>query len=170
MGSSLVQLLSLGLIILASGMTGSLSVAQEQPIPAEVAPLGKPLPASGGPGTARAVVHGEYVYESNDYVFHQPVNYDREIFEITPGRRGQAVFVKGAVVKTVELNFKLTMMSPSQPGVYYWVYRESNSPRLWAFQTSLSSYYGYGIFVNDTGNPFTMRDWNLYDFSRRSPE
>ena len=76
----------------------------------------------------------------------------------------------GAAVTTVDLEFKLTMPSPTQPGVFYWVFREVNGPKLWAFQADCPSYYGYGIFVNETGNPFSLCDWKIYDYSRRAPD
>jgi hypothetical protein len=151
-------------------ITGPASMAQGQAAPAEQAPPGIRVTVNDDAGTARPAFRGEYLYESMGYVFHKAANYDREFFEITPGHHGQAIFVKGAAAATVDLEFKLTMLSPSQPGVYYWIFRERNRERLWAIQANSPSVYGYGIFVNDSGNPFSIRDWVVYDFSRRSPE
>jgi hypothetical protein len=150
--------------------TGPASMAQGQAAPPEQAPPGVRVTVIGEAPTARPTFRGEYLYESMGYVFHKAANYDREFFEITPGHSGQAIFVKGAAAATVDLEFKLTMLSPTQPGVFYWIFRERNRERLWAVQANSPSVYGYGIFVNDSGNPFSIRDWVVYDFSRRSPE
>ena len=155
---------------LALGATSTVSIAQNQPEPAvEKAPLGRVITVNDAAGAAQRVFRGEYLYESNGYVVHQPVNHDREFFELTPGQRGQAIFVSGTVTTTVDLEFKLTMLSPTRPGVFYWIFRQANGQRLWAFQTDSTSIYGYGIFVNDSGKPFSIRDWVAHDWSRRSP-
>ena len=77
----------------------------------EAAPPGTRMAANGETAQHRQAFHGEYLYEASGFVFHQPVNDDREFFEITPGHRGQAIFLKGAAAKTVELEFKLTMLT-----------------------------------------------------------
>lgn len=170
MGSALARVYQFCLALFAMGMTCTFSMAQSQQGTVEMAPPAPAKTGNGGAGSVKAAFHGEYLYESCGYVIHQPVNRDREFFEITPGNRGQAIFVNGAVAQTVDLEFVLTMLSPTQPGVSYWVFRESNSPRLWAFQADCPSFYGYGIFVNGSGNPFSIRDWALHDYSRRSPD
>jgi hypothetical protein len=127
-------------------------------------------PAPVAVARPNGALHGEYLYESAGYVIHKPVNYDREFFEITPEHRGQAIFIHGAVAATVDLKFHVIIWSPTQPGVFYWVFKEEQSTRMWAFQANGPSAYGYGIFANDSGNPFSFRDWLFYDYSRRTPE
>jgi hypothetical protein len=159
------------LVGLALGVTSAVSTAQNQPDPGvEQAPLGTVVPVKADPVLVQQVFRGEFLYESKGYVFHKPVNFDREFFEFTPGQRGLAIFLKDKIVITVDLEFKLTMLSPTQHDVFYWIFTESRSKRLWAFQANSPSMYGYSIFVNDSGNPFSIRDWIVHDLSRRSPE
>ena len=170
MGLACARLFQVCLAVSVMVTAGPASMAQGQAAPAEQAPPGVRVTVIGDAPTGRPTFRGEYLYELMGYVSHKPVNYDREFIEITPGHHGQAIFLKGALATTVDLEFKLTMLSPTQPGVYYWIFRESARNRLWAFQANQPSIYGYGVFVNDSGNPFSFHDWTRYDFSRRSPE
>jgi hypothetical protein len=135
-------------VVLALGMAGTLSSAED------------------GTGMVGPAEDDTFVYLSKGYVAHN----ERETFEIVPGGRGRAVFVNGAVATTLELEFKLTMLSSTDPGVGYWVFKESKTKRLWAFQADGPSFYGYVIYVNETGDTFDSRAWKLYDFSRRYTE
>jgi hypothetical protein len=165
-GSVFTRLVQFSLLVWALGMTSTSSIAQNPRATVETAPPGKPLSTNGQAAGARSPFHGEYLYASKGYVDH--TDHDRAYFEIDPGNKGQAIFVHGAVATTLDLEFKLTMLSPTQPGIWYWVFKESHSARLWAFQADRPSFYGYGIFVNESANPFSISDWKLYDYSRKS--
>lgn len=168
MSSAVARLVHFCLTGLALVTTTTVSIAQNPPEPpVEKAPLGRVITVNADAGAGQRVFRGEYLYESKGYVIH---NVDREFFELTPGHRGQAIFVNGAAATTVDLEFKLTMLSPTQPDVFYWIFKDSRNQRLWAFQANPASMYGYAIFVNDSGNPFSIRDWVVYDMARRSPE
>jgi hypothetical protein len=159
MGSTLARfsrLCALG-VISALGMAGT---------SAEEAVAETRLRATDGAGAVRPVQEGTYLYLSKGYIAHN----DRESFEIIPGGRSQAVFVNGGVATTLELEFKLTMLSSTDPHVWYWVFKESKTKNLWAFQADGPSFYGYAIYVNETGDPFDSRAWKLHDFSRRYTE
>ena len=152
--NSMVQFCVVALIILMPDP----SLMAQEPSQPQQAPAGRPVPRP---------LRGEYLYESRGYVQHKPVNHAREFFEVTPGHKAQAIFVDGEVAKTVDLEFVLTMLSPTQPDVFYWVFRERDG-RLWAFQADSPSLYGYGVFTNDSGNPFDFRAWVLHDVARRT--
>ena len=113
MSSAVARVVRFCVAGLALGATNRVSIAQNQPEPAvEKAPLGRVITVNDAAGAAQRVFRGEYLYESKGYVIHQPVNYDREFFEVTPGQRGQAVFVSGTVTTTVDLEFKLDDAEP----------------------------------------------------------
>jgi hypothetical protein len=147
-------------------MASTSSSAQNQPAAVEKAPQGRIIPVNAGAEAVRSAFEGQYLYLSKGYISHN----ERELFEITPGDRGQAVFVNGAVATTLDLEFKLTMLSSTDPDVWFWVFKETKTKKLWAFQAAYPSIYGYVIYVNETGDTFDRKAWKLYDFSRRSPE
>src|SRR5580704_13972601 len=109
-------------VVLALGMAGTLSSAEEILAGADVR-------VNDGTGMVGPVEDDTFLYLSKGHVAHN----ERESFEIVPGGRGRAVFVNGDKATTLELEFKLTMLSSTDPGVVYWVFKESKTRRLWAF-------------------------------------
>jgi hypothetical protein len=136
-------------VVLAPGMTGSVSLAQEF--------VDGPDPDGDS-------------YVSRGMNSHQ----DWGTFVLRPGDGGRALYLMGGNLTPINAGLQFTgvFQSQDQPWVHYWVYREAaaNAPnkkvRQWAFQVDHPGLNGFVIYYKDDGSdPFVAQGWVMYDFA-----